>query len=254
MSAEPAPRTWRCPCGFENIDTLAACDLCDRPAAPGIRRVVPSAPKTPKPPQALAAEIGRGLDRLTELLHEAAAASGGALAAAGTDQSSRHERKRPRLTPPPAQTAAALAADDDDDDDPAPTQHGVAPAAAPSAALVVARAGGGGMAALPPPPPPPPPLTAPAMLEEELEDGRRVMSGPEVGEKGGWLKLTYSPADEKMLLQISGRRENPRPITCLGISRTQWAALARCSSRAEWCQQAEQLARDARSESRMYTL
>ncbi len=143
MSAEPAPRTWRCPCGFENIDTLAACDLCDRPAAPGIRRVVPSAPKTPRPPQALAAEIGRGLDRLTELLHEAAAASGGALAAAGTDQSSRHERKRPRLTPPPAQTAAALAADDDDDDDPAPTQHGVAPAAAPSAALVVARAGGG---------------------------------------------------------------------------------------------------------------
>ena len=89
------------------------------------------------------------------------------------------------------------------------------------------------------------------MLEEELEDGRRVMSGPEVN-GSGWLKLTYSPADEKMLMQITGRRENPKNFTCMGISRTQWAGLARCSSRAEWFQEADRLARDAKSESRGY--
>ena len=65
--------------------------------------------------------------------------------------------------------------------------------------------------ALPPPPAPPPPLTAPAMLEEELEDGRRVMSGPEVQRAPAGNDV--SPADEKMLMQISGRRENPRTFT-----------------------------------------
>ena len=87
-----------------------------------------------------------------------------------------------------------------------------------------------------------------------FEDGRRVMSGPEVGESlGRPLPRTYSPADEKMLLQISGMRRPPatpaRPITSLRQKSAQWAAW-RGARRAPSGARPEHVGARRRSESR----
>ena len=76
-----------------------------------------------------------------------------------------------------------------------------------------------------------------------------MLQGPAT-DNNGWLRLTYCLAEEKLVMEITGRRTNPANFVAMGVSRQMWAALARCSSRAEWCEEAERIARDAKREMR----
>ena len=67
-------------------------------------------------------------------------------------------------------------------------------------------------------------------MEEQLNDGRRVLQGPAT-DNNGWLRLTYSSADEKMVMEITGRRTNPANFVAMGVSRQMWAAPATSSAR-----------------------